>query len=63
VNQTMPDHLILSLESLSSWASRALGHWTEVRSIGGMHISVAVEQVLRLERCCGAAGVGTFEGT
>ena len=63
MNQAMPDHFILSLEPLSSRPSRAFGHWTEMRSIGRVYVSVTVEQVLGLERCCGAARIGAFEGT
>lgn len=63
VDQAMPDHFILSLEPLSSRPSRAFGHWTEMWSIGRVYVSVTVEQVLGLERCCGAARIGAFEGT
>lgn len=63
VNEAMPDHLILPLESFPSGTSGALSHWTEVWSIRGMHVGVAVEQVLRLKRRCSTAGVGAFEGT
>ena len=40
VNQTVPDHLILPLETLSARRSRALGHWAIVRAVLGVNVGV-----------------------
>jgi hypothetical protein len=63
MNQAMSDHFVLSLETLTSWASRTVGYRAEVWSIGGVYVSMAIEQVLRLERCCSATGESALEGT
>lgn len=38
VNKTMANHLILTLETLSSWPSRTSDNWTKVRTIRRMYI-------------------------
>ena len=63
MNQAMSDHFVLSLEALTSWAPRTVGYRAEVWSIGGVYVSMAIEQVLRLERCCSATCVSALEGT
>jgi hypothetical protein len=63
MNQAMSDHFVLSLETLTSWASRTVGYRAEVWSIGGVYVSMAIEQVLRLERCCSATCESALEGT
>ena len=40
VDQPVPDHLVLALETLSTFTSRTLLHGAEIRSLRAMHVPV-----------------------
>ena len=42
----MPDHLILSLETLSARRSRAVRHWAIVRAILGVNVGVGASELI-----------------